>query len=301
MNQAFDQAMRDAGFRYAAVPIARLHELRREMAAMLDSGAINPDFAEYVRHVFTLMTGDKFEQAQTLIVASMFSPAHQIVFSRDGQPIPVLAPPGFIRFRERQAEMMRIITAAAAPYKLERVIIPVKLMAVRSGLAEYGRNNIVHVGDWGSHHSLGAFITDAPCGDHTWREMNFAEACRECAACVDACPSGAIDSGSRVIHGERCITLFNENPGELPDWIEPEWNHAIIGCYACQACCPMNREHTREIPVLETFDDTETEEILRFDGETELSPSTAKKLARFGMPERQHLLGRNLRAIPELS
>ncbi len=56
---------------------------------------------------------------------------------------------------------MRSILGPAG-IEVARARIPVKLLAVRTGLAQYGRNNIAYVRNMGSLVRLDAFCTDAP-------------------------------------------------------------------------------------------------------------------------------------------
>jgi epoxyqueuosine reductase len=55
--------------------------------------------------------------------------------------------------------------------------LPMKRLAVQSGLAVYGRNNITYVEGLGSNFSYMAFFTDAPCEKDEWRKMCNSEIC----------------------------------------------------------------------------------------------------------------------------
>ena len=70
--------------------------------------------------------------------------------------------------------------------------MPWKLLAVRSGLAQYGKNNITFIQGLGSFYRLVAFISDLPCAEDNWGEFKSLDDCRNCDACTKACPSGAI-------------------------------------------------------------------------------------------------------------
>ena len=115
-----------------------------------------------------------------------------------------------------------------------------KLLAARSGLGRYGRNNLCYVEGMGTFLALLAFLTDAPELEDSWQEPALLEACRECAICYGICPSNAIRREDFVIDAGRCITLYNEVDGKFPTWILPSMHNALMGCMKCQTGCPEN-------------------------------------------------------------
>jgi len=111
--------------------------------------------------------------------------------------------------------------------------LPLKRLAVQSGLAEYGRNNIAYVEGIGSFMTLAAFASDMPFGKDAWREPVVASACRQCDICLDMCPSGAIHNRRFLINVEKCKK-----------------------CSTCRINCPLNMN----LDVLDiVFDEAETE------------------------------------------
>jgi epoxyqueuosine reductase len=48
-------------------------------------------------------------------------------------------------------------------YHLKAVRLPEKLLAVRSGLAQYGKNNISYIPDVGSFYRTVVFVSNVPC------------------------------------------------------------------------------------------------------------------------------------------
>jgi len=60
--------------------------------------------------------------------------------------------------------------------------LPQKLLAARSGLARYGKNNIAYVPEFGSHHMLVSYYSSLPCVEETWTESLMLDACGRCAA-----------------------------------------------------------------------------------------------------------------------
>ena len=56
-------------------------------------------------------------------------------------------------------------------YRIATPILPLKLLAVHGGIAEYGRNNITYVSGMGSFMRLTAVYSDMPCETDHWREV----------------------------------------------------------------------------------------------------------------------------------
>lgn len=108
--------------------------------------------------------------------------------------------------------------------------------AVKAGIGFIGRNSQLIIPGKGSYFFLGTILTDleieadTPCTD----------TCLDCRACINACPTKAID-GSRAIDASRCLSYLTiEYRGEqLPNDINP--GNRIYGCDTCQTACPHNR------------------------------------------------------------
>ena len=84
-------------------------------------------------------------------------------------------------------------------------MLPIKRIAVLSGLAEYGRNKVTSVPGIGSWVQYTVFLTDAPFDDSNWRDKPvMAEECEDCDICINACPKKAISKERFLFYREKC-------------------------------------------------------------------------------------------------
>jgi len=196
-------------------------------------------------------------------------------------------------------------TFASRGYKLQYIHwFPQKRFAVRSGLSEYGRNNLAYTGGMGSFCGIATYKSDMPCGDYTWREVKNMTACDDCRLCLDNCPTGAIQSERFLLDNEKCLTKHNES-GTAPfaDWIPKTAHHSLIGCLRCQNICPKNQEVLSRITIAETieFSEEETGHLLAGTPIENLPKTLADKVHLCWMHHYYASIPRNLAAMFENS
>jgi epoxyqueuosine reductase len=202
-----------------------------------------------------------------------------------------------------------------AGYRVAEAVLPKKLLAVRSGLAAYGKNNISYVPGMGSFFGLIAVYSDLPAQEDNWREPQVMESCRNCSACLRHCPVGAIPSTSPLdsardelragtserflLRAERCITFHNEKPSDVPfpAWMDPSWHNCLIGCLHCQRVCPQNREFLPWVEEGIEFSPEETALLLQGVALDQLPPATAKKLEQSDTIDLLDVFPRNLAVL----
>jgi epoxyqueuosine reductase len=168
------------------------------------------------------------------------------------------------------------------------------LLAVRSGLAEYGRNNISYVEGMGSRLFLTAYYIDCQLPEDTWREPVRMKMCDTCRACMNNCPTKAIIDNKRVILAERCLVLYNEFEDDIPKWINKEYHNALIGCVKCEEKCPMNLKYKNQLVTLPAFSEEQTKEILQTKNPHDLSLKTYQMIHDYEIDEYYNVFHRNL-------
>ena len=177
--------------------------------------------------------------------------------------------------------------------------LPQKRLAVRSGLAEYGRNNICFVDGMGSLITLFVFISDMPCDkEYTWREVKNMDICNTCNLCRKNCPTGAILADRFLIDNERCLSAINEFGTEpFPDTVPKSAHHRIVNCSRCQDICPKNKGRFDDIAETVYFSEEETALLLSGIKYEKLPKELSEKIDIYGMKWFYESLPRNLKAL----
>jgi len=283
------------GFKARAVSVRHLPELKEDLRKFLRPGLVDKKLEEtYLK--FNYEVSAALPGVLSLIVLAVPQPLTRLTFLWRGRPHAADIPPTYIgRVDDAGATDTLEKLLAPAGYKLTRARLPVKTLAVRSGLARYGRNNIAYVPGYGSYHRLLAFVTDAPLED-SWSDLEMMEDCADCSRCAQACPTHCIPADRFLIHAENCLTFHNESPAVFPDWIRPEWHNALVGCMRCQFACPVNKNRLNiaEGPV---FSELETGLLLQKPPMENLDDQTRLKLKTVEMDDYYEVLNRNLDAL----
>lgn len=143
--------------------------------------------------------------------------------------------------RARLRRLAARLADAAGPFGY-RVFVdsaPVleKSLAARAGLGWIGKHTNLLAEDAGSWFFLGELYTDLPLPV----DAPAAAHCGRCAACIDACPTGAIVAPYQL-DARLCISYLTiELKGAIPEPLRPLVGNRVYGCDDCQLACPWNR------------------------------------------------------------
>ena len=136
-----------------------------------------------------------------------------------------------------------------------------------------------------------------PPAQDDWQDAEVMPECGKCEACVRACPTKCIDRERFLIHADKCITRYNENEGDFPEWFDRSWHNSIVGCMRCQQACPQNRGLLGKTDREVAFAAEETEMILEGKPLESLPPALRQKIEGLDMIEYYGVLGRNLEVL----
>lgn len=290
--------LRARGYQGKTVSIEHLPSLQKEIERYLDQGLFDNEFYQERLARFRFTTPESLPRAQSVIVVAVPRPQTRAILTWNGHRRPLIIPPTYTAYDGtiEQVEGLLSKILGGKGYTLARTALPLKLLAVRSGLGQYGRNNICYVSGMGSFFQLVALYSDMPCEEDDWQEVTMMKSCEECELCRRACPSGAIPSDRFLLRAEQCIVYHNEKKGDVsfPTWMDTSWHNCIVGCMHCQRVCPVNREFIQWIGEEEEFSEEETTLLLEGVLRDKLPPRTVRKLKRLSLVDYLDVLPRNL-------
>jgi epoxyqueuosine reductase len=296
-----DQHLADTNFKSSIVSIQHLPDLQRDLENLLEQGILSRDFYDEIISRYNLYFNFEpptdFPMAKSIIITAALQPKVSVKFQLSNKTYSVIIPPNYSYDTDKEASNIISRDLEKYGYKVYTAKLPVKLLAVHSGLASYGRNNIAYISGWGSFFRLKAFFSDIPGIEDNWREVRMMECCNKCEACMNKCPTGAIRQDRFLISAEKCLTFFNEKSDNFPGWINPAWHHCLIGCMRCQDVCPVNKDYTKYIVPGGEFSEEETLKILKGISKDKLPLETIEKLKKLCLLDEYNLLQRNLEVL----
>ncbi len=291
------------GFGVRVVSIGRLKDLQEEFEVRHRKHQFEEGFYRERLGGFTFRPPETLPKARSLIVVAVRQPQMRFTFTRNGKPVQTIVPPTYLHWQRTDRKVADALEKIlnSKGHRQTPAALPKKLLAVRSGLAAYGRNNITYFPGMGSFHRLVAFFSDLPCLEDDWQESTMMERCQSCSACVQGCPSGAITAERFLLRAERCIVLHNEEPGDMPfpAWLDPSWHNCLVGCLHCQKVCPENKDCLEWIEEGAQFTSEETDLLLQGVSLEHLPAVTVTKLERSDLVDLMDVIPRNLKALLE--
>ncbi|MBO6603808.1 MAG: 4Fe-4S dicluster domain-containing protein [Roseicyclus sp.] len=122
--------------------------------------------------------------------------------------------------------------------------------AVKAGLGEYGRNQMVLTPEFGPRVRFSKIFTNLDMALDAVKPLGMAHYCQDCTACAAACPVkalpfGAPDFGEEVAAGSpstlRGVRKWSSNAEACFGY----WTKIKTDCAICMRVCPFNRDYTR--------------------------------------------------------
>jgi epoxyqueuosine reductase len=295
------EELANSGYRSKIISSTHIDDLQAEIENQYRHGRFDEEFYQEELTGFDFKIAASLAGAASLIIVVAPQPPVRVTFNRQGQSLRAIIPPTYSYQTDRDIQALLENRLKPAGFQVKKAKLPWKLLAVRSGLAQYGKNNITYVDGWGSYHRLVAFISDLPTSEDHWQEPKVLERCENCKACMKACPTGAIAADRFLLHGERCLTFHNERRGEFPQWIKPSWHNCLVGCLYCQKACPVNKNVPKTVKNGPLFSENETASILSGASKSEEPDTVIEKLKQLDLIEYLPVLGRNLSALRKQS
>jgi epoxyqueuosine reductase len=289
------------GLKGRVVSIQRLQDLKQDIEGRHAQDFFDEDFYRERLSFFEFSPPSEVFTAASLIVVAMPRPQTRVNFTWNGKTLSLILPPTYLGYERISARIENLLAELLAPegYHATLARLPLKSLAVRSGLGAYGRNNICYVPGMGSFLQLVACCSDLPCEEDDWREPAMMERCQDCQACLRKCPTQAITSERFLLHAERCIVFHNEMPADrsFPDWLDLSSHDCLLGCMYCQRFCPEDKQFLGWFEGNEEFSREETSLLLKGSSRDQLPAETVEKLERLGLLDDLGILPRNLKVL----
>ncbi|MFW9958230.1 MAG: 4Fe-4S double cluster binding domain-containing protein [Candidatus Odinarchaeota archaeon] len=292
------QSLSERGYQIRVVSAEHVPILQTEIKKRLQQDEFDREFYKTRLSWFDFQPPKKLQHTRSVIVAALPRPQTQAIFTWNGRRRILSLPPTYTDYDKITQQVSDDISMIVAQlgHKISKTKLPLKLLAARSGLTQYGRNNICYVPKMGSYLQLVAVYSDMPCQEDSWQEPTMMTACKSCELCRKACPTMAIPTDRFLLRAERCIVFHNEKPGNIPfpAWMKTSWHNCVVGCLRCQRVCPLNKEFVRLVGGKEEFSEEETALFLKGISAKELPTETLNKLKRLSLDEYYGALHRNL-------
>jgi epoxyqueuosine reductase len=284
------------GDRLQVVSVGRLAELKRELDEFKSTEELN-DFQKWIindlYHFEIPETGFEVKSIIILALPHPFSADIEIDYQGKTYHTRSLVSSEFDEARKALKDLLK-----EYDYHIyEEWALPIKRLAVQSGLAIYGRNNITYVDTMGSSLCYLVFYSDIPCEEDGWRKQRVAEICESCNACIELCPTGAIRKERFLINNQRCLSAINESGGEFPQWLPENVHHTLYDCLRCQEKCPMNAAVVKNTIGPIHFSEEETELLLQGKGLEAFTEEFKTKVRNLDLFRWSEGLPRNIKAV----
>ena len=289
--------LKQNGYDGRVVSLEHPRELEEGVEGYHRQGLIDEKLFKTYLEAFVFKPPENLPDAKSLIVTAAPQPQFGVTFNFEGQSYSTVIPLTYLHYADEEVKSTVSEILDPHGYHLAWAVVPNKLLAVRSGLARYGKNNVSYIPGMGSFYRLRTLYTDLPCIEDNWQEPQMLEECEKCQACIKSCPTNAIASDRFFLHAERCIAFFNESEDDFPDWLDPSWHNALIGCMICQKVCPVNKDFVDWIEDKAEFSEGETALLLKGIPFDQHSPGTQTKLAAIECTDGLSLVARNLAAL----
>ncbi|SCX80776.1 4Fe-4S double cluster binding domain-containing protein [Desulfoluna spongiiphila] len=282
------------------IPVRRLHCLQDEIHRFQDAEDLN-DFQQWiVDELYTFDVPDVGFPVESILLIAVPHPfcAH-VEFSHRGRTYKSFSfvMPDF----KRTEEALRKALSGLNHHLAEAGDIPLKRLAVQSGLAAYGRNNICYIDGMGSNFSLMAYFTDMPCEEDPWTDVTMSSSCTDCNACLNNCPTRAIRKERFLIDNEKCLSFLNESGAPFPEWLPETVHHCVYDCMKCQIVCPMNRKQVDYVTGPVQFTESETDHLLSGTPFEDFPMALQNKATYLGLHQWPEGIPRNLKTLFDIS
>jgi epoxyqueuosine reductase len=140
------------------------------------------------------------------------------------------------------SKLTDFIASAAGPgfnFKIcvDSAPVPERALAARAGLGFIGKNHMLINPALGPQIFLAEIITNLKLKT----DKPVPSECSGCSKCIDACPTGALQTDGQL-NANKCISYLTiEYKGDIPPDLAVQIHDRLFGCDECVLACPYQR------------------------------------------------------------
>jgi epoxyqueuosine reductase len=301
MNHELVAWAKQRGYRVGFGSLEILNQVKEKLERRKSFGEIQPEFASKHFSSFTYLEGCPVNNPGSIIIIAMPRPAHTLDFEFRGKRKQFIFPPTYVKYRKVFDDVLSDFKQSFEREKWQASLIsaPLKSLAVHTGLAVYGKNNVTYISDFGSYFQLVGIVTNIPLQINDVQNRNevMAERCKTCQACLQACPFNAISRERFLLFAEKCYVSYSESAEPLPSGIKAPSPDCLVGCLKCQQICPMNKGKLKYENTGVSFSAEESEVIFYNQTSSPLWKKIREKMEILCLTEDYEIMLRNLRYL----
>jgi epoxyqueuosine reductase len=187
------------------------------------------DLPEGLTHVIVMGHAMDFDLVETY-PSALAGAATGREYSHEAAIVIQLA--AYIRNLGYQAVASMNDTALVIPY------------AIKAGLGEYGRNQMVLTPEFGPRVRFSKIFTDMPLAIDQPRRLGLQRYCQDCTKCAAACPPKALPFGAPESGGQSPSTIKGVRKWSADcEKCFGYWAKLRTDCAICMRVCPFNRRY----------------------------------------------------------
>lgn len=164
------------GSKCSILSAGHIPELEAEIDLLYKNSFIEEEFyKKYLNDYFDFSIAERQSSVQSLIIIATPSPPINIKFNVNGSFYKYKIPPMYTDKKIVNGNIKNITRRLFDNngYNTIPVVLPKKLIAVHSGLAKFGKNNICYVQGMGSYNRITLFGSDLPWGNDSWQDLKI--------------------------------------------------------------------------------------------------------------------------------
>lgn len=173
------------------------------------------------------------------------------------------------KLKKLRGELRKIIPDLKARICVDTAPFMDKYWAQAAGLGWQGKHSNLVSRKFGNWLVIGSLVIDAVFDKY---DRAHTDHCGRCTACIDACPTGAIER-PYMVNASKCISYWTieSKKDAIPESISEKLGDWVFGCDICLSVCPFNRfereSRTSDFTRGERLELVETGRVMELTGE----------------------------------